>query len=205
MQTVRDVALLAGEPDACDVRVGEILRQWIDEDRKATPLKALQGYIWADGYARGALQGHVYDDAAVGLRRWNAQGLALYVYSSGSIAAQKLLFKHSTAGDLTTLFTGYFDTTIGAKTDADAYRNISLQIAVPPAELLFLSDRTAELEAAHAAGWQVALVARDEDQVHQKVEVSTTAGTALSLTADDSSELVLYPTVRSFDNITIAS
>ena len=107
----------------------ETLTRWIDEDRKATPLKALQGKIWADGYASAAFQGHIYPDAVAGLRRWHAAGLKLYVFSSGSVPAQKLLFGHSEAGDLTPLFSGYFDTTTGAKREAESYRTIAGKLA----------------------------------------------------------------------------
>jgi len=160
---VREAASLAGEPDASEARIVALLQTWIDEDRKATPLKTLQGLIWADGYASGELRGHVYSDAVAGLRRWDAAGIALYVYSSGSIAAQRLLFGHSIAGDLTPVFRGYFDTTSGPKNDAASYRRIAAQIGLPPQLLLFLSDREPELEAAAAAGWQAAWLARPAD------------------------------------------
>jgi enolase-phosphatase E1 len=160
---LRDAARIAGEPSAGDARLTAILTTWIDEDRKATPLKTLQGLVWADGYERGELRGHVYPDAVAGLRRWHAAGIALYVYSSGSIAAQKLLFGHSDAGDLTPLFTDYFDTTSGPKTDAGAYVRIAATIGAAPADLLFLSDREAELVAAATAGWQVGCLARPAD------------------------------------------
>jgi 2,3-diketo-5-methylthio-1-phosphopentane phosphatase len=83
---------------------------WMDQDAKIGPLKTLQGMIWADGYRDGALKGHIYPDAVAGLRRWHAMGITLAVYSSGSVPAQKLLFGHSEAGDLTPLFSGWFDT-----------------------------------------------------------------------------------------------
>jgi enolase-phosphatase E1 len=162
-QILRETALLANEPAASEARLVAILREWIAQDRKVTPLKTLQGMIWADGYASGVLQGHVYPDAAAGLRRWHAAGIALYVYSSGSIAAQKQLFGQSTAGDLTPLFAGYFDTTIGPKGDSASYERIAAAIDHVPSDLLFLSDREAELEAAHAAGWQVAALLRPAD------------------------------------------
>ena len=102
-------------PDATlDEQIESLLR-WIDEDRKITPLKSLQGMIWAQGYAAGDFTAHVYADANDALRRWHADGHELYVYSSGSIAAQKLFFRHSVFGDLTPLFRDYFDTTIGGK------------------------------------------------------------------------------------------
>ena len=137
------------------------LLDWHDADRKIAPLKSLQGLIWGEGYAKGALQGHVYADAAMGLQRWHARGIALYVYSSGSVAAQKLIFGHTAFGDLTALFSGYFDTAIGGKKEAASYAAIAGAIRVPPTEILFLSDVEAELGAAAAAGLAVTLLARD--------------------------------------------
>lgn len=136
------------------------LIQWIDQDRKVTPLKALQGMIWEAGYANGDFTGHVYPDAVAGLRRWKEQGLDLYVYSSGSVKAQKLIFGHSDTGDLTPLFSGYFDTRIGHKREANSYRTIAAQIALPPGDILFLSDIQEELDAARAAGMQTTWLVR---------------------------------------------
>ncbi|PTS87468.1 acireductone synthase, partial [Sphingomonas sp. HMWF008] len=133
-------AILAEVADAEPGDPVATLLRWIDEDRKATPLKALQGMIWADGYASGAFRGHVYDDAVAGLRRWHAAGVRLYVFSSGSVAAQKQLFGFSAAGDLTPLFSGYFDTTTGAKREAGSYAKIAAAIGEAPADVLFLSD-----------------------------------------------------------------
>jgi len=137
------------------------LEQWHDADRKIGPLKTVQGLIWADGYACGAFAGHIYPDAVAGLRRWHARGIALYVYSSGSVAAQKLLFGHSEAGDLTPLFAGHFDTAIGAKREAQAYRAIAAALNLPADQILFLSDTAEELAAAREAGLGVTLLARD--------------------------------------------
>lgn len=139
----------------------ETLTRWIDEDRKETALKTLQGLIWAEGYADGTLKGHVYLDAVEALRRWHADGLRLYVYSSGSIAAQKLIFRHSNAGDLTPLFSGYFDTTTGPKKEAESYSRIAAEIGLPVQDILFLSDSVPEIEAARAAGLQTCLVDRE--------------------------------------------
>lgn len=143
-----------GDPVATLVR-------WIDEDKKATPLKTLQGLIWAEGYADGTLKGHVYADAADALRRWHAAGIALHVYSSGSVAAQKLIFGHSNAGDLTPLFSGYFDTTTGPKREAGSYRRIAEAIGLPSAAILFLSDNAQEIAAARTAGMQVLHIDRE--------------------------------------------
>ncbi len=140
------------------------LTRWIDEDRKETALKTLQGLIWAAGYADGTLKGHVYADAAEALRRWHAEGIGLYVYSSGSVAAQKLIFGYSNAGDLTPLFSGYFDTTTGPKKEAESYRRIAAEIGLPAQDILFLSDSVPEIDAARAAGLKTCLVDREAGQ-----------------------------------------
>jgi enolase-phosphatase E1 len=137
------------------------LIDWMDQDAKIGPLKALQGMIWADGYRDGALKGHIYPDAVAGLRRWHAMGITLAVYSSGSVPAQKLLFGHSEAGDLTPLFSGWFDTGVGGKKDAASYRAIAAALDLPAGDILFLSDVPAELDAAREAGLAVTLLARD--------------------------------------------
>ena len=149
-------------PDATlDEQIESLLR-WIDEDRKITPLKSLQGMIWAQGYAAGDFTAHVYADANDALRRWHADGHELYVYSSGSIAAQKLFFRHSVFGDLTPLFRDYFDTTIGGKREADSYRRIAQRVQRPAGEILFLSDIEAELDAARDAGMRTIQLLRGD-------------------------------------------
>lgn len=150
----------SGEATADIERVIEILLGWIAEDRKATPLKALQGMIWAQGYQGGQIKGHVYPDAVQGLRDWQRDGYRLYVYSSGSIQAQQLIFGHSEAGDLAPLFSGFFDTTSGAKREVESYRRIAADIGLPAGEILFLSDIVEELDAAAAAGLRTCGLAR---------------------------------------------
>lgn len=142
----------------------EVLLRWMDSDLKITPLKTLQGMIWQVGYETGALKGHVYEDAMRALSRWHGQGLRLYVYSSGSVAAQKLLFSYTNHGNLTPLFSGYFDTTAGSKLASDSYRAIAEETGFPPAQILFLSDNPGEITAAAAAGLQTVLV--DREGVH---------------------------------------
>lgn len=149
-----------------------LMRAWIAEDRKATPLKTLQGMIWESGYRNGDYQAHLYPDAARRLRDWHDQGFPLYVYSSGSVAAQKLFFGYSEAGDLTPLFQGYFDTTSGGKKEAASYRRISDAMGLPGNEILFLSDVEAELDAARDAGLQTVLLDREDalpDGAHPRV------------------------------------
>jgi enolase-phosphatase E1 len=155
----------AGEPEASTERLVEILVGWIAEDRKATPLKSLQGHIWREGYESGAFTGHVYADAVECLRRWHAAGIELYVYSSGSVGAQKLIFGFSDAGDLTPLFKGYFDTHVGHKQEVHSYRHIAENIGRPASDILFLSDVAGELDAAREAGMQTIQLARDDNVV----------------------------------------
>ncbi|MEJ2059233.1 MAG: acireductone synthase [Gammaproteobacteria bacterium] len=140
----------------------DTLQEWMDTDRKVTPLKALQGMVWTDGYRRGAFQGHIYEDAVSGLQRWHAQGIALYIYSSGSVQAQKLLFAHTDAGDMTPLFSGYFDTRIGGKREPASYQHILNEIGLPPDDVLFLSDTTEELDAAAEVGMRTRQLVRDD-------------------------------------------
>ncbi|WP_100640459.1 acireductone synthase [Marinobacter salexigens] len=141
----------------------DALQGWIREDRKATSLKALQGMVWEQGYQQGELKGHIYEDAAQYLQHWHDRGLRLYVYSSGSVKAQKLIYGFTTAGDFTPFFSGYFDTRIGGKREPEAYRNILAELGVEAATILFLSDVEAELEAAEAAGMKTAWLVRDGD------------------------------------------
>ncbi len=143
----------------------DVLEQWIAEDRKVTPLKTLQGLIWKTGYEAGELKGHVYADTPEFLRRWHEAGKQLYVYSSGSVAAQRLIFGYTDFGDLTPLFSGYFDTRIGGKREAASYRNILQQIGLDGGEVLFLSDIGEELDAARAAGLQTCQLLRDDKAV----------------------------------------
>ncbi len=160
-----DVASQAGLAHADEAEVVRLLLDWIKLDLKLTPLKMLQGWIWREGYERGDFTGHVYADAVELLRRWHAAGLRLYVYSSGSEEAQRLLFRYSDAGDLSGLFSAYFDTRIGAKREVDSYRRIAQAIGLPPDRILFLSDIVAELDAARAAGLATCLLARDTQVV----------------------------------------
>jgi enolase-phosphatase E1 len=174
-------AFVANHPEESAAILAEVpgddpvatLLQWIDEDRKATPLKTIQGLIWAQGYADGALRGHVYPDTPDALRRWHDAGVPIYIYSSGSIAAQKLIFGHSIAGDLTPLLSGYFDTTTGPKQEADSYTKIVDALDLAPSNLLFVSDAPAEVDAAHEAGLQALLIDRDGRQgdIHSLAEL----------------------------------
>ena len=162
-EQIAAMADIVGESISSVSRANDVLQQWIREDRKVTPLKALQGMIWQDGYRRGEYRAHIYEDAARALAQWHASDIPLYVYSSGSIKAQQLFFSHSEAGDLTPLFSGYFDTTSGPKQSADSYRSIAANIGLPATDILFLSDVEAELDAAREAGMNTTLLARAQD------------------------------------------
>ncbi|MDO9047030.1 MAG: acireductone synthase [Methylobacter sp.] len=147
-----------------ELSTGQIITQliqWLDEDKKVTPLKSLQGLIWEAGYRQGDFKGHLYPDAAANLKAWKAEGLDLYIYSSGSVYAQKLLFAHTEYGDLTPLFSGYFDTHIGGKKEQNSYKNIAEQLETPANQLLFLSDIKEELDAAKAAGFETIWLTRE--------------------------------------------
>ncbi|RKZ82338.1 MAG: acireductone synthase [Candidatus Parabeggiatoa sp. nov. 1] len=144
-----------------DDEIIQVLLQWIDEDRKTTPLKTLQGLIWEEGYCNGAYIAHMYEDAVRNLRKWQETGKKLFIYSSGSVKAQQLLFAHTEYGDLTPLFSGYFDTTIGHKRENHSYTTIAQAIQMEPAHILFLSDVVAELDAAKAVGVQTCCLVRD--------------------------------------------
>jgi enolase-phosphatase E1 len=157
---LHETAKEAGLVSATQQELIALLQRWIDEDRKATSLKALQGMIWDEGYRNREFRAHVYADVAPKLQEWKKQQVDLYVYSSGSVAAQKLLFAHSDAGDLTPLFSGYFDTETGPKRDAESYQRIASAIGKPADSILFLSDVAEELDAARAAGMRTTLLAR---------------------------------------------
>jgi enolase-phosphatase E1 len=149
---------------------------WLmDRDRKSTSLKDLQGRVWEEGYRLGELQGDVFADVPRAFQRWRAHGLEIGIFSSGSILAQQLLFRHSSAGDLTGYLRWHFDTTIGGKADAESYRRIAAAMAIPPHAVLFISDVALELDAASAAGMQTRLSIRPgnalppDDQGHSVV------------------------------------
>lgn len=173
---------LAAEPDADEARTLAILERWIDEDRKAPPLKVLQGMVWEVGYRDGSLRAHLYPDVLPALHRFRDSGRKLYVYSSGSVHAQQLFFEHTEAGDVRELFTGFFDTQQGAKTESASYAAIARTLGLPPERILFLSDSRGEVAAARAAGFQVLGVAREHEH-----------------------ELGSFPVVQSFEQIALDS
>ena len=139
----------------------DLLKIWSIEDRKFAPLKTLQGYIWKKGYEEGRIKGHVYDDVVDALEDWDAEVIILAVYSSGSVQAQKLIFGYSEHGDLTPLFSNYFDTKMGGKKEMRSYENIAQELKIEPHEIMFLSDTPEELRAAREAGMEVIQLVRE--------------------------------------------
>lgn len=180
---VRD---LIGEPEAGVSRVVAALSDWSAADEKVTPLKTVQGKIWADGFASGELTSHFFPDVIPALRAWKAAGRELYVFSSGSVAAQRSWFGHSPAGDLLPLLTGHFDTeNAGPKRAAGSYRAIAAATGAEPARTVFLSDLADELDAARAAGWHTAGVRRPGEPYYERgvgdhLEVASLADLDLS-------------------------
>lgn len=161
LKILEDVRELAGDASWTQTQLIEQLIRWIDEDKKITPLKSLQGMIWKAGFEGAAFKGHVYPDAVKYLKLWHSEGLQLFVFSSGSVDAQKLLFGYSEFGDLRPLFSGYFDTNIGSKREESAYRHIVEYIGCSANEVLFLSDIKEELDAAAATGMQTVQLVRE--------------------------------------------
>jgi enolase-phosphatase E1 len=134
---------------------------WLmDQDRKSTPLKSLEGKIWEEGYLSGELRSHIFHDVPRAFERWRGQNKDICIYSSGSRLAQKLLFAHTEVGDLTSLIREYFDTGIGAKSDSQSYQRIASALELTPSEIVFVSDVTSELSAAQTAGIETLLSVR---------------------------------------------
>jgi enolase-phosphatase E1 len=158
-QIIAEAGLAA---DAGDERIVAALHEWMATDVKSTPLKTLQGQIWAEGFAKDEISSHFFDDVIPKLRAWHAAGVRLAVFSSGSVASQVPWFRHSPGGDLTPLIVDYFDTVkAGPKKVVSSYAVIADALDTAPAELLFLTDHPEEVAAALQAGWQVVAFSRE--------------------------------------------
>jgi enolase-phosphatase E1 len=162
--------------------IAEYIGWLMDQDRKSPGLKALQGLVWREGFESGELHGEVYPDVLPALERWRAHGLEIYIYSSGSVLAQQLLFGSTAGGDLTRYLAGYFDTAVGPKTSAASYRAIAAAIHTSPSATLFISDVVGELDAAGAAGLSTVLCVRGRDGQLPEIDA--------------------HPIIRSFDEVT---
>lgn len=158
-QIIADANLSA---DATTDEIVAVLHAWMASDVKATPLKTLQGQIWADGFAKDEISSHFFADVIPKLRAWHAAGIQLAVFSSGSVASQVPWFRHSPDGDLTPLIVDYFDTVkAGSKKDVASYDSIAAALSVPASDLLFLTDHPEEVAASVSAGWQVIAFSRE--------------------------------------------
>jgi enolase-phosphatase E1 len=153
-------ALEKPSPETHKTTATAYLHWLMDRDRKSTPLKSLQGKIWQQGYETGELLSEVFADVPEAFLKWKSRKKALAIFSSGSVLAQKLLFAHTVAGDLTKYLSAYFDTNIGAKREAESYRRIAAALQQAPPQIIFFSDVVAELDAAQAAGMQTVLCLR---------------------------------------------
>jgi enolase-phosphatase E1 len=140
--------------------LSEYLNWLMDRDQKSPGLKLIQGLVWEEGYRDGRLRGQVFPDVVDALARWKASGLTVAIYSSGSVLAQRLLFAHTEFGDLTPMIARNFDTAVGAKRERTSYASIAASLEIDPAELAFVSDVDAELEAAVAAGCRPVMCVR---------------------------------------------
>lgn len=94
-------------------------------------------------------------------KKWTSDGKKLYIFSSGSVEAQKLLFGHSTEGDVTSMLSDYFDTEVGPKVEKESYSKIAEKIGKPVGEIVFYTDVVKEADAAKEAGMPVVIVARE--------------------------------------------
>lgn len=159
-QNLQPPALVEEPRDAEIDSLAAYISWLIDRDRKSTGLKSLQGKIWQQGYSDGTLKAELFADVRPALERWRRAALKISIFSSGSSFAQKLLFAHTAAGDLTDLIDNYFDTTLGSKTDVASYHRIASALNLPAQDILFISDVVPELDAAGAAGMQTLLCVR---------------------------------------------
>ena len=184
-QNLKPPALVEGSPDATIDSFVAYINWLMDQDRKSTGLKSLQGKVWREGYLDGSLRAQVFPDVAPALERWHAAGVTISIFSSGSTLAQKLLFAHTEAGDLTRFIGNYFDTAVGSKTDALSYTHIVEALGLLAMELLFISDVVKELDAASDAGMQTLLCVRPGNQPQPSTE--------------------RHQIIRSFDEISVAT
>ncbi len=138
----------------------EYINWLMDQDRKITPLKALQGRIWLEGYQSGRIQGQVFPDVAAALHRWYEKSFDIRIFSSGSTLAQRLLFSSTADGNLSPWIKDHFDTNIGAKIDPASYTAIACAFELKPRQILFISDVTRELDAARQSGMKTLLCMR---------------------------------------------
>lgn len=160
-EALEETGRLMGGYDLEPSQAESLLLRWMKQGRKATPLKIIQGLVWREAYDKGALGCALYPDVAECLEAWAAAGLRLFVYSSNSQAAQKLLLGPASSQDVTGAFEGFFDTTLGQKIEPGSYRDICERLGLPAEAILLLSENEEELDAARDAGLATIRIARD--------------------------------------------
>ena len=166
--SVLEVAKIENLVDYTPQQIIDILREWIKSDRKITPLKDLQGMIWDKGYKYGDFYAHIYPDAYEQLSAWHEENIPIYVYSSGSVQAQKLFFAHTERGNLLNIFSGFYDTKIGQKKETNSYQKIADNLGLKTVEIIFLSDFEAELDAAISVGMKTVWLIREQELFNQQ-------------------------------------
>ncbi|KAI3755776.1 hypothetical protein L1987_55582 [Smallanthus sonchifolius] len=150
----------AGKEEVIAALVANV-EEMIKADRKITSLKQLQGHIWRTGFEKNEIKGVVYDDVPQAFERWHTSGVKVYIYSSGSRLAQRLIFEYTNYGDLRKYLCGFFDTKVGNKRETKSYIEITESLGVDkPSEILFVTDVIQEAEAAKAAGLEVVISVR---------------------------------------------
>jgi enolase-phosphatase E1 len=169
IEIAKSEGILLNETD----QIIQQLLDWSIADKKITPLKTLQGILWEEGYKSGEIKGHVYSDVAPNLGKWKSTGIQMGVFSSGSVAAQRLIFGFSEFGDLTPNFSAYFDTKTGGKREVETYSKISSELKIHPKNILFLSDIKEELVAADTAGFQTIQLVREGNTADWKKTVNS--------------------------------
>lgn len=172
-QQTKDLAEKEGKNLTTTTDIVNQLLEWSLADKKITPLKTVQGILWEEGYKSGEIKGHIYPDVPQNLAKWKKEGRQLGVFSSGSIAAQKLIFGYSEEGDLTPFFSAYYDTNTGEKRETETYTKISEILQINPENILFLSDIKEELIAADQAGFQTIQLVREGNTADWKNTVSS--------------------------------
>jgi enolase-phosphatase E1 len=131
----------------------------VDRDSNSIALKSLEGRIWEAGFESGELRGILFEDVPRAFTHWSPQA-RIAIYSAGSAAAQRVLFRWSIFGDLTDSISAYFDTRVGPKIEAASYGAIAEEMRLKPQQVCFLSDTVRELDAARVAGMETRLVCR---------------------------------------------
>ncbi|KAI9204527.1 HAD-like domain-containing protein [Polychytrium aggregatum] len=178
--------------------VAHCIRWQMSIDRKIGPLKSFQGFVWREAYQGGKVQGHVYNDVEPALERWIRRGCSVYIYSSGSVEAQKLLFGYSEKGDMLKYFKGHFDTAIGLKVEKESYSKIAAEIGEDPQSILFVSDNVKEIRAALLAGFKTAITDRPGNApIEPAPSKHPRSARIVSVQLEDTS----VPVVKTFDAI----